>query len=126
MRGDRLCGVCVTDQDYPKRVAYGLINQFLMEYEKENPQWKSEEKDLDEEPTFLATNLSKFQNPKEADKILKIQNDLDDITNIMQKNINDVLARGQKLDDLMEKSEDLSSTSVTFYKNAKKTNACCK
>lgn len=62
----------------------------------------------------------------QADKLLKIQKNLDDIKDIMHKNIDEVLKRGENLDSLMEKSEDLSATSVQFYKKAKSTNACCK
>ena len=36
------------------------------------------------------------------------------------------LNRGETLDALMDKSEDLSATSLTFYKQAKKQNQCCK
>jgi len=36
-----------------------------------------------------------------------------------------MLERGQKLDVLMEKSDELSSQTKTFYKTAKKTNSCC-
>ena len=39
--------------------------------------------------------------------------------------IESVLQRGEKLDDLVAKSEDLGLQSKTFYKTAKKTNACC-
>jgi hypothetical protein len=34
--------------------------------------------------------------------------------------------RGETLDDLMDRSEDLSSTSVSFYRTAKRNNQCCK
>lgn len=44
----------------------------------------------------------------------------------MSKNIEEVLKRGETLDSLMEKSTDLSATSLQFYKKAKKTNQCCK
>lgn len=37
-----------------------------------------------------------------------------------------VLERGEKLDDLVAKSEGLSMQSKAFYKTAKKTNACCR
>ena len=36
-----------------------------------------------------------------------------------------LLERGETLDNLMEKSEDLSATSVTFYKKAKEQNCMC-
>lgn len=39
--------------------------------------------------------------------------------------LDQVLERGQKLDDLVDKSADLSAQSKMFYKQAKKTNSCC-
>ena len=36
-----------------------------------------------------------------------------------------LLERGEKLDDLVAKSDELSAQSKMFYKTAKKTNACC-
>jgi synaptobrevin family protein YKT6 len=36
-----------------------------------------------------------------------------------------VLQRGEKLDDLVAKSSDLSAQSKMFYKSAKKQNSCC-
>ena len=43
----------------------------------------------------------------------------------MKKNLDELLKREENLDNLMAKSKDLSSTSVNFYKQAKKTNSCC-
>lgn len=34
--------------------------------------------------------IKKYQDPKEADKLLKLQNELDQVTNIMYKNLDDV------------------------------------
>ena len=45
---------------------------------------------------------------------------------IFQHNtIEAVLQRGEKLDDLVDKSEALSLQSKAFYKTARKTNSCC-
>ncbi|KAG8050674.1 hypothetical protein GUJ93_ZPchr0009g136 [Zizania palustris] len=41
------------------------------------------------------------------------------------KTIDSVLARGERLDSLVEKSSDLSVASQMFYKQAKKANSCC-
>lgn len=65
-----------------------------------------------------------YQNPAEADKLIKIQKGLDEVKDIMHKNIEEVLNRGETLDALMDKSEDLSATSLTFYKQSKKQNQC--
>jgi len=127
VRADGLAGVAVCDKEYVSRAAYAMINNFLAEYDQDKKgKWKQEEKDCNEQPIYLGSTLHKWQNPEEADKMMKIQKNIDDIKNVMQKNIEQVLVRGQKLEDLMEKSEDLSSASKQFYKQAKKTNQCCK
>eukprot|EP00070_Physeter_catodon_P036395 XP_028343289.1 VAMP-like protein YKT61 [Physeter catodon] len=69
--------------------------------------------------------LQQYQNPVEADRILKVQRGLDEVKDVMLKNIDDLLQRGEKLDDLMKRSEDLSNTSYQFYRQAKKNNQCC-
>jgi synaptobrevin family protein YKT6 len=44
---------------------------------------------------------------------------------VLYNTIDAVLARGEKLDDLIDKSDSLSMQSKKFYKTAKKHNQCC-
>lgn len=60
--------------------------------------------------------MAKFQTPNQADAMLKIQADLDETKIILHNTIEAVLERGEKLDDLVAKSDDLSSQSKMFYK----------
>jgi synaptobrevin family protein YKT6 len=142
VRYDGLAAICVVNTDYNIRVAFGLLNTLLNDYEKSftatpNPSpatsspstfthWNQIRVDIKYEPGWLKTYLETYQNPLETDKMLKIQASLDEIKGVMSKNIEALLERGEKLDDLMQKSEDLSSASVTFYKQSKKANSCCK
>ena len=73
----------------------------------------------------LEQYVTTYQDPSSADKITKIQKDLDDTTEILHKTIDNVLERGVKLDQLVERSDDLSRQSKMFYKQARKTNSCC-
>ena len=57
---------------------------------------------------------------------MKIESELNSITDIMHKNIEQLLKRGETLENLMQKSNDLSTVSYDFYKRAKKNNQCCK
>ena len=66
------------------------------------------------------------QDPAQADKLTKIQRDLDETKVILHKTIESMLERGEKLDSLVDKSSDLSMASQMFYKQARKTNSCCK
>lgn len=51
--------------------------------------------------------------------------ELNEVTNIMKKNIDELLKREENLEGLMSKSKDLSTVSVEFYKNARKANKKC-
>lgn len=45
---------------------------------------------------------------------------------VLHQTIESVLKRGEKLDALVDKSNDLSLASQMFYKQAKKANSCCR
>jgi synaptobrevin family protein YKT6 len=127
VRSDGLSGAVTTDAEYPSRVAFVLLTQLLEDFVKATPEvtWKNETRP--ESITFPPAEeyLQKYQDPASADKVTKIQQDLDETTAILHKTIDSVLERGTKLDDLVSRSDDLSSQSKMFYKQAKKTKGCC-
>lgn len=123
VRSDGLAGVVTSDAEYPARVAFGLLTQLLEEFASSTPQWKTSTAELPFPPA--EEYLQKYQNPAAADKVTKIQQDLDETTAILHKTIDAVLERGTKLDDLVARSDDLSMQSKMFYKQAKKTKGCC-
>ena len=126
VRSDGLAGTVTTDMEYPARVAFVLLGQLLDDFVGEyGDTWKN--CITPESIAFPKADeyLEKYQNPAEADKVSKIQKDLDETTQILHKTIDSVLERGVKLDNLVERSNDLSAQSKMFYKQAKKTNSCC-
>lgn len=126
VRRDGLAGVVIGDHEYQQRVAHTLINKILDEFQSRysSTQWPFL-KESDVNFPQLVDFLQKYQNPKEADAMTKIQSELDETKIILHNTIEAVLQRGEKLDDLVDKSEGLSLQSKTFYKTAKKTNQCC-
>ncbi len=127
-RSEGISGIIITDKDYPVRPAYTLINKILEEYLSLHP--KSDWENIDKANETLQYGqleayLKKYQDPTQADSIMKVQQELDDTKVVLHKTIEGVLQRGEKLDSLVDKSEALSSSSRMFYKQAKKTNSCC-
>ncbi|KAF0893607.1 hypothetical protein E2562_028021 [Oryza meyeriana var. granulata] len=121
-----LCATAFADDHYPVRSAFSLLNTVLEEYQKTfGESWRTAKTDATQPWQYLNDALTKYQDPAEADKLLKIQRDLDETKIILHKTIDSVLARGERLDSLVEKSSDLSAASQMFYKQAKKTNSCC-
>ncbi|KAK4880358.1 hypothetical protein RN001_008504 [Aquatica leii] len=126
VRGDNLAAVLISDEDYPPRVSHTLISKVLDEFMQviPEPSWSTiTERDV--HFPQLNAYLAKYQNPREADAMTKIQTDLDETKIILHDTIAAVLERGEKLDDLIAKSEGLSIQSKAFYKTARKTNSCC-
>lgn len=126
VRADNLAAVLIGDHEYPNRVAHTFITKVLDDFTAKVPaeQWREgNESNIDF--SQLPPMLAKYQNPNQADALTKIQEDLDETKIILKNTIEAALDRGEKLDDLVQKSEDLSVQSKAFYKTAKKTNACC-
>lgn len=47
--------------------------------------------------------------PVPKDKVQTLKDQVDGVKNIMTENVDRILARGERLDDLMDKSEDLQA-----------------
>ena len=73
----------------------------------------------------LEALLRDYQDPTKVDKIAKVDKSLTETKEVLTKTIDAVLARGEKLDDLVDRSAELSASSKMFYKTAKQTNSCC-
>lgn len=134
-RSNGLVAVALCDREYPSRVAFTLLSKltddFLAAFPVESS-WHSVRDDgsgSSHTPALsfpvLDAVIEKYQDPAQADPIMKIQKDLDDTKVILHKTIDGVLERGVKLDSLVEKSNDLSLQSKMFYKQAKSQNSCC-
>jgi synaptobrevin family protein YKT6 len=127
VRGDSLAGVCISDHEYPPRVAHTMIIRVLEDFAGQvSPQeWTVGTEVATKFNGQLETYLGRFQDPAKSDATSRLQADLDDTKIILHNTIEAVLQRGEKLDDLVDKSEALTLQSKAFYKTARKTNSCC-
>ncbi|GAV52590.1 hypothetical protein ZYGR_0AG05810 [Zygosaccharomyces rouxii] len=127
-RSEGICGVIVTDKDYPVRPAYTLLNKLLEDYLVQHPpsQWeKVPETNQSLQMAELNDTIKRYQDPRQADAIMRVQQELDETKIVLHNTIDSVLQRGEKLDNLVDKSETLNTSSKMFYKQAKKSNSCC-
>lgn len=134
VRPEGVAGVLITDKAYPIRPAFTLLNKLCEDYLAQHSlaEIARAAAAVQANPgapppgdAELAGLLSRYQNPHEADALMKVQQELDETKIVLQQSIENVLQRGEKLDALVDKSEALTSSSKTFYKQAKKTNSCC-
>ncbi|KAK6335524.1 palmitoyltransferase [Orbilia brochopaga] len=125
-RPEGCTGIIITNAEYPTRIPHELLNRVLDEFITANPKskWAGVQ-----EPELSLPNLeeylSKYQDPTQADNISKIQRELDETKIVLHKTIESVLDRGERLDTLVQRSDNLSAASKMFYTSAKKQNSCC-
>jgi synaptobrevin family protein YKT6 len=67
----------ITDQEYPVRPAFSLLNKVLDEFATTVPQTSYSNPTSISFPQ-LQTYLAKYQDPRQADTILKVQQELDE------------------------------------------------
>mmetsp|Transcript_21485 Transcript_21485/g.37976 ORF Transcript_21485/g.37976 Transcript_21485/m.37976 type:complete len:201 (+) Transcript_21485:155-757(+) len=126
LRSDGLGAAIVADQEYPERVAFTVMNKLLDDFHAScGQQWPGVAEDSKIPFEALDKAIVEFQDPAKADKITKIQKDLDQTMEVMHKTIDSVLERQVKLDKLVEDSQDLTMQSKAFYTTAKQHNQCC-
>eukprot|EP00033_Pygsuia_biforma_P002989 GCRY01003290.1.p1 GENE.GCRY01003290.1~~GCRY01003290.1.p1 ORF type:complete len:206 (+),score=32.19 GCRY01003290.1:133-750(+) len=127
-RLDGISGVVIADHEYPQRVAFSLLSKLGEEFKKKYSDiYNKVPHPMPQDMPFpdIESSIVKFQDPAKGDELTAIQRQLDDTKIVLHKTIDSVLQRGQKLDDLVDKSDDLSRQSKMFYKTAKKQNGCC-
>ncbi|KAE8723343.1 VAMP-like protein YKT62 [Hibiscus syriacus] len=74
-----LCAIGFMDSHYPVRSAFSLLNQVVDEYQRNfGESWRTTEADSTQIWPYLDEALTKFQDPTETDKLLKIQRELDE------------------------------------------------
>ncbi|KAJ3758972.1 snare-like protein [Lentinula raphanica] len=121
---ESLAAVIITDQEYPVRPAFSLLTKVLDEFTAKVPQSSFGNPSSINFPE-IQVYVTKYQDPTQADTIMRVQQELDETKIVLHKTIESVLERGEKLENLVDRSNALSAQSKMFYKTAKKQNDCC-
>ncbi|KAI4733981.1 AAA-domain-containing protein, partial [Aureobasidium sp. EXF-12298] len=124
-RSEGVAGIIISDQEYPALVAHQLLSKILDEFLSRYPRTAFANSNAELPFPQLKEYIVKYQDPHAADSIMKIQKELDETKIVLHKTIESVLERGEKIDNLVAKSDGLSAQSKMFYTQAKKQNSCC-
>ena len=127
LESDGLAAVAITTKSYPDRVATVVLTNLLKTFRSsyKGPQFNTIKTDLQFKYQPVCDVFKQYVDPKKGDKITQIQTDLDETQEVLVKAIDDLLERGEKLENLVDQSEDLSATSKAFMRQAKSMNSCC-
>ena len=121
-RSEGVCGIIISDREYPTMVAHQLLSKVVDEFTSKYPRtaYSTATKESISQSGQLSfpelkDYIQKYQDPQQADSIMKIQKELDETKIVLHKTIESVLERGEKIDTLVQKSDGLSAQSKMFY-----------
>eukprot|EP00697_Spironema_sp_BW2_P001894 gnl/Spiro4/1253_TR671_c0_g1_i1.p1 gnl/Spiro4/1253_TR671_c0_g1~~gnl/Spiro4/1253_TR671_c0_g1_i1.p1 ORF type:complete len:204 (+),score=8.88 gnl/Spiro4/1253_TR671_c0_g1_i1:54-665(+) len=128
-RFDQLCAVLATDGEYPQNAAFCFLSKAMDDFAAQHgTAWQRPATPLrDNCMPFppLQQMIVRYQNPMEADRLMSVRSHLEETKVVLHKTIEELLARGERLEDLVETSDSLSRNSKMFYRTARSANSCC-
>lgn len=116
---DGIIYLCITDDEFDRAKAFHFLadiqTRFQASYGRQAHSALAYAMNS-EFSRVLANQMKHYSGNKEGDNIAKVQGEIDELKGIMVKNIDTVTSRGERLELLVNKTEALSSSSVTFRK----------
>eukprot|EP00599_Poterioochromonas_sp_BG-1_P003808 CAMPEP_0173153314 /NCGR_PEP_ID=MMETSP1105-20130129/12783_1 /TAXON_ID=2985 /ORGANISM="Ochromonas sp., Strain BG-1" /LENGTH=173 /DNA_ID=CAMNT_0014069219 /DNA_START=264 /DNA_END=785 /DNA_ORIENTATION=- len=125
-----ICYLTLTEKSYPKRLAFLFLEEISREFEADlkseyGEDWLRTVETVGRQYAFIKFDrvIQKkrrdYADPNSTANMKKLNDDLQSIHNIMRKTIDDVLDRGNKLEDVSEMSKNLSNESKKYSWGAK-------
>ncbi|XP_013419934.1 vesicle-associated membrane protein 7 [Lingula anatina] len=132
---DRIIYLCITDDDFDRSRAFLFLNDIKRKFQTQygtRSQTALPYAMNSEFSRVLAALMKHYSENRQAgasasgyqdeeanvDKVAKVQGQVDELKGIMVKNIDSMVSRGERLELLVDKTEDLSSHSVQFRKSS--------
>lgn len=110
--------ICVTAKGYPAHMAFGFLdkvsNTFLSYYK--DPAQRSVS--ICQPFVRILRQEGDFFNSPDANKLKKVQSQIDEVKSVMIENLDAVLERGGKIETLVDKSATLQDESQSFVTNS--------
>lgn len=118
--------LCAADRDMGKRQPYAFLSEIKRQFMSGSLALRAQfagEGELNRDfGPVLATQMERYSSGAGGggDQISTLQSQVEEVKGVMTQNIERVLERGQRLEELMEKTTDLEASSSTFKKTARR------
>ena len=123
--------MALTDKNYPKRLAFLFLEEIAREFEADlkvdhGEDWMRQVETVGRQYAFIKFDRTiqkkrrEYSDPASTANVRKLTDDLQTIQTVMRKTIDDMLDRGNKLDDVAEISKSLADESKRYKWSAKK------
>lgn len=124
---NQLVYVCIADSDCTARTAYGFLDDVKQKFKSTFAGGTRDyPRGADLNPTAcakfstqIAASIRMFNENPDSDKIGKLKNQIEGVRQVMLQNLDEIMERGEKIDTLVNATQDLSNTASSFEDNSK-------
>ncbi|XP_046394531.1 vesicle-associated membrane protein 7 [Ischnura elegans] len=119
---DGIIYMCITDDEFERSRAFLYLNEIKRRFNSTYGARAQTAIAYSMNTDFskvLANEMKHYSESQDIDMISRVRGELDEITQILVENIDNVTMRGEKLELLVNKTEDLSSNAVSFRKTSR-------
>lgn len=118
---DGLIYLCMADEDFGKRRPYAFLEEIRQRFVNSSLKQRALtayayefRRDFGQ---VLSSQMTLFSDPShdETDQISKVRREVNEVKDVMTQNIEKVLERGEKIDVLVGKAEELDHSSQVFH-----------
>eukprot|EP00003_Mantamonas_plastica_P014649 TRINITY_DN2532_c0_g3_i2.p1 TRINITY_DN2532_c0_g3~~TRINITY_DN2532_c0_g3_i2.p1 ORF type:complete len:204 (-),score=63.99 TRINITY_DN2532_c0_g3_i2:141-752(-) len=118
---DGLVYLCMTDADFGRRIPFAFLddikNRFVSEYGDRGRTALAYAMN-ESFSKVLQKQMEYYSNNPSADRIMQVRGEIDEVKNVMVQNIEKVLERGERIELLVDKTENLSTQAFKFKKQS--------
>ncbi|KAJ4458311.1 putative Vesicle-associated membrane protein 7B [Paratrimastix pyriformis] len=112
--------MCMCDMQFERRIAFGFLEairqRFISAYgDQAKTALAYAMKDFS---TELSKQMEYFSNNPNADQIRKVRSEIDEVRNVMESNIDKILERQEKIELLVDKTDNLNRSAHQFRKRS--------
>ncbi|KAI8322307.1 snare-like protein [Martensiomyces pterosporus] len=121
-----VCYLCICERSFPRKLAFNyldeLAKEFYMSYGGEVEKTNLRPYAFIKFDTFIQKTKRIYEDSRTQQNLSKLNEDLRDVTQIMTKNMEDLLWRGDSLDRMSTLSDRLRDQSEKYRKDARRLN----
>ncbi|KAK3836289.1 MAG: vesicle-associated membrane protein [Linnemannia gamsii] len=122
IRNDGLTYLCMADDTFGRRIPFAFLldlkTRFLSQYSQERAMSAMVPYGMNEFSKTIAKQMEYFSTNPEADRIKQVQGEIEQVKDVMVHNIERVLERGERIELLVDKTDNLNQQAFAFKKRS--------
>merc|ERR1712224_1063079 len=119
-----LCFLCIADKEMGRRIPFAFLEEAVSTFQRKHEASRlkdaTDERLCSDYQAFKDDMCSIMQrcNSPDADRILAMQHKVKDINDKVMSALEELLNRGEKIEDLVKRTESLAIEAVSFRRSA--------